>query len=48
MKKITHYQVALLEADMEKLKTTTGQPTASGALSVAVEFAISNFGGDKE
>jgi len=48
MKKIVHYQVALLEADMEKLKTTTEQPTASGALSAAVEFTLSDYGGDQE
>jgi len=44
--KIIHYQVALPLDVMDNLKNVTGQRTALGALTEAVEFTISRKGGD--
>lgn len=43
--KIVHYQVALTESTMNKLKETTGERTATGALTESVDRTLSATGG---
>ena len=45
--KIIHYQVALQESTMNKLKEKTGEKTATGALTESVEHTLSTYGGGK-
>ena len=42
--KITHYQVALQESTMDKLKEKTGEKTATGALTASVDHILSSKG----
>jgi len=40
--KIIHYQVALTTKTMDELKAKTGERTATGALTSAVKFRLSD------